>query len=221
MIWVRGQLRHRQVRQDRFRHCLLRLLLDLFTQAVAVLVAGLLHCRRQVLQQMPVIGHLQGVRGGPLDRLGVGAGPVPADDLRTGMLCEPGHERLRGAVGQHVHDASGLGVDEHGVVGAALAEGELVHPQHPWCTVRHCWRRQQFEQAGPACGQPQAVAQSRSRTAAEFHRDRPQPTRQPDARAAVPLGQPADLLNERLSRATRAVAEEPPNPEPDYHPARA
>lgn len=39
--------------------------------------------------------------------------------------------------GQHVHDPAGFDVDQHGSVGAALAEGELVHPQHPRRTVRH------------------------------------------------------------------------------------
>lgn len=50
---------------------------------------------------------------GCLDGLGVGAGAVPADDLGAGMLGEAGRERLRGAVGQYVHDPAGLDVDQH------------------------------------------------------------------------------------------------------------
>ncbi|PNG89768.1 hypothetical protein SMF913_25233 [Streptomyces malaysiensis] len=42
----------------------------------------------------------------------------------------------------HIHDPAGFHVDQHGAIGAALAEGELVHPQHPRSTVRHRWRLQ-------------------------------------------------------------------------------
>jgi hypothetical protein len=74
------------------------------------------------------------------------------------VVLEPARERFRGAVGKHVHDAAGLDIDididQHGAVGAALAEGELVHPQHPRSPVRHRRSRQQPEQPGPARGQP-------------------------------------------------------------------
>ncbi|WMI61471.1 winged helix-turn-helix domain-containing protein [Streptomyces rochei] len=41
------------------------------------------------------------------------------------MPGKPRRERLGRAVGQHVHHPAGLDVDQHGAVGAALAEGEL------------------------------------------------------------------------------------------------
>lgn len=115
-------------------------------------------------------------RGGYPDRPGAGAGPVPADDLGPRVPGESGRERLRGAVGQHVHDPAGPDVGQHGAIGAALAEGELVHPQHPRGTVRHRWPRQQPEQPRPARGQPQASAQPDGRTAAAIDRDRPRST---------------------------------------------
>lgn len=120
-----------------------------------MLVAGLLHRGGQVLQQVPAISDSQGVRGSFLDRLGVGGGAVPADDLGSRMLGEPGRESLGGAIGQHVHDPAGLDVDQHGAVRAALAEGELVHPQHARRTVRHRRRRPQPEQPSPARNQLQ------------------------------------------------------------------
>lgn len=210
-----GQFRHRQFHWDRFRHRRPRLLLGVFAQAVAVLVTGLLHRGGQVLKQVPAICDFEGVGGGLLDRLRIGGGPVPADDLRTGMGLEPGRERLRGAIGQHVHDPAGLDVDQHGAVGAALAEGELVHSQHPRGTALNRRRRQQPEEPGPARGQPQATAQPCRRTAAQLHRNRPQPPRQPGARPAVPLGQARHLLDERPAGTPLPVAEVPAHPEPD------
>ena len=124
------------------------------------------HCQRSATSD--------GVGSGLLDGLRVGAGPVPADDLRAGMVREPGREGLGGAVGQHVHDPAGFGIDEHGAVSTPFAEGELVDPQHPWCTVRHCRGRQQREQPGPARAEPQAVAQTCGRPASSTAIDRSQ-----------------------------------------------
>ncbi|MGK3945011.1 hypothetical protein ABK046_42295 [Streptomyces caeruleatus] len=53
------------------------------------------------------------------------------------MVLEPGRERLRGAVGQYVHYPADRDVDQHGAVGAAPAEGELVHPQHLRRTIQY------------------------------------------------------------------------------------
>lgn len=185
------------------------------------MVAGLLHRGGQVLKQTPAIGNFEGVRGGLLDRPGVGGGPVAADDLGTGMLAQPGRERLRGAAGQHVHDPAGFDVDQHGAIGAAHAESELIHPQHSRGAVRHCRRLEQSQKPGSARGQSQPVAQPRGRSVGRLDRDRPQPARQPDAGAAMPLGQPADLLDERPAETAPAVAEVPAYPEPDHEPARA
>lgn len=137
-----------------------------------------------------------------------------------GMLGEPGCEPLGGAVGQHVHDPAGLGVDQNGAVGAALAEGELIHPQHPRRTVRNRRRCQQPEQPGPARSHPQAVAQPCGRTAAEFDRDRPQPACQASTGAAVPLGQARHLLDECLAGTALPGTEVPADPQPDHDPSR-
>lgn len=180
-----------------------------------MLVAGLLHRGGQGLQQVPAIRDFEGVGGGFLDRLDVGSGPVPADDLGSGMLGEPGRERLGGAVGQYVHDPAGLDVDQHGAVGAALAEGKLVHPQHPRGTVRYRRRRQQPEQPGSARGQPQSATQPCGGTAAELDRDRPQPARKPGTGTAVARGQTRHLLDERRTGTALPVAEVPAHPQPD------
>lgn len=214
-----GQFRHRQFDRDQFWHGRLRLLLGVFAQAVALLVAGLLHRAGQVLQQMPPIGDLQGVRGGFRDRFRVGGGPVPADDLGTGMVLEPGREPLGGAVGKHIHDSAGLDVD--GAVGAALAEGELVDPQHPRGAVWYRRRRQEPEQPGAAGCHPKTPAQPCGRMAAQFDRNRPQEACQSGAGAAVPLGQARHLLDERPAGTALPVTEVPANPQSDYDPAKS
>lgn len=170
---------------------------------------------------MPPVGDLQGVRGGFPDRLRAGGGPVPADGLGTGMVIEPGRERLGGAVGKHIHDPADLDVDEDGAVGAALAEGELVDPQHPRGAVWYRRRRQEPEQPGAAGGHPKTPARPCCRTVAQLDCDRPRPVREPGAGAAVGLGQARHLLDERLPGTPLPVAGVPANPEPDDDPPRA
>lgn len=57
--------------------------------------------------------------------------------------------------------------------------------------------------------------------AAQLHRKRPQPARQPEAAAAVPFGRSANLLDERPAGADLSVAEVPEHPEPDHNTARS
>lgn len=80
--------------------------------------------------------------------------PLVRDDLRIGMILESGRERLRGAVGQHVYDPVGFDVAQDSAAGAALAEGEFVHAQHPRSPVRHRRCCQEPEPLVPARGQP-------------------------------------------------------------------
>ncbi|GLX38229.1 hypothetical protein Sros01_43020 [Streptomyces roseochromogenus] len=173
------------------------LLVGAFAQAGAVLVAGFLHRGGEVLQQMPAVGDFNHVGGGFLDRTGVGRGPVPSDDLRTGVLAQPGGERLGGAVAQDVHDAAGLDVDQEGSVGAALAEGELVNAQDPRGLLRRRRRVQEFQQPGASRDEVHPAAQPFAGLATELDRGLPKPCLQSEAGAAIPLTQPADLLDER------------------------
>ena len=52
-------------------------------------MAGPLHRSGQVLQQVPAVGHFEGVGNGFPDGAGIGGGRVAADDLGAGMFGQP------------------------------------------------------------------------------------------------------------------------------------
>src|SRR5437764_40027 len=83
----------------------------------------------QVVPQMPAICDLEGVRRAVAGALRVGAGPVPADDLRTWMRLQP---RLHGrglTVRQQVHCVPGADVHQHRPVHVPLAQREIITPR--------------------------------------------------------------------------------------------
>lgn len=162
---------------------------------------------------MPAISDLDRARHGFLDGLRVGAGTIPADDLDAGVFAQPGGEGLRRAVGQHVDHAPGLDVDQHGAVGAALAERELVHAQDPRRAGRDLGRLQQFEQPGASGPDVDRVAEPFTGPPAQLDRDRPQPLREAQAGAPVAFAEPLDLLDEGQSAAALAVAEVAADPQ--------
>lgn len=86
---------------------------------------------------MPAVGDLLGAWRCLAHGTGVGAGPVPADDLRAGLFAQPGGEGRRIPVGQDVHHPGRLNVDQDSAVTPALAEGELVDSQHPRRLLGH------------------------------------------------------------------------------------
>lgn len=175
-------------------------------------MAGLLHGRAKVLQQVPAIGDFQGVRCGLLDGLAVSGGTVPANDLGAGMRSEPGGEGVALAVGQDVDDAAGFDVDQQRAVPLSLLEREVVDTEDARRPFWDGWLRKQAQQPGPARLQPQPPAQPLTGTTTELDRDRVLPLLRSEAGAAVPLAELGDLLDERPPRTSIAVAEEPPDP---------
>jgi hypothetical protein len=83
-------------------------------------------CLRQVVQEVPGIGYLPGLRGADLGPVAVGAGTVAADDPDLRMVPQPGREGRCGPVGQDVDRAVGCHVDEDRRVGPSSSNGELV-----------------------------------------------------------------------------------------------
>jgi len=79
---------------------------------------GLLHRLGEVVPQVPSVSDLHGVRGTGAGAVGVGAGPVPTHDSHARMPAQPGRDRLRGAVGQHIQRPVGVDVDDDRAVQA-------------------------------------------------------------------------------------------------------
>jgi hypothetical protein len=80
----------------------------------------------EVVPEMPAVGDLDRLRCAAGGAIGVGAGPVPADDADTGMAGQPFGQGVGGAVGQQVDCPVGGQVNQHGAVVVAPAQGEVV-----------------------------------------------------------------------------------------------
>ena len=166
---------------------------------------------------MPAVSHLSGVRGGFLDGAGVGAGPVTAHDLGTGMVVKPSGQRLGSPVWQDVDELMGFDVDEDRSVATTAAEGELVHAEHAWGSVRHGRSLQMSEEPHPARWNREFPAQPCSRPSAQFGCHGTKHETQAGAGPLVGLTHTVDLLNECPSLAGWGIAEEPANGQPNQH----
>ncbi|GGZ40236.1 hypothetical protein GCM10010344_00870 [Streptomyces bluensis] len=124
---------------------------SVFTQAGTVLMADSFDGERQVAQQVPAVSCLNGVRGGLPDGAGVGAGPIAAHDLGTGMAAKPRGQRLGPPIWQNVDGLVGFDIDEDRSEAAAAAEGELVHAEHTWGPVRRGRSGQVPKKPHPTC----------------------------------------------------------------------
>src|SRR5205814_6123753 len=87
-----------------------------FFEAVPVPGDRLVYVFAQVVVQVPAVGHLDRVRSAGTGAVGVGGGPVAADDFGASVLAPPVREGVRLAVAQQVHWLAGHHVDQHGAV---------------------------------------------------------------------------------------------------------
>lgn len=113
---------------------------------------------------MPPVADLHRFGQSLADRLAVGAGSVPADVLGPGVLAQPRDQGLGGAVGQDVDPRAGLGVDEHGGVSLASAQGEVVDAEHAGNARRRqvlAYEQAQGGRAGDRAGQEAGEAGAR------------------------------------------------------------
>jgi hypothetical protein len=76
------------------------------------------------------VGDLDGVRCAVPGALGVGTGPVPADDLHAGVVFQPLGEGAGLTVLQHVDWPVRVHVDQDGRIRMAAPLGEVIHAQH-------------------------------------------------------------------------------------------
>ena len=87
---------------------------------------GFLYRVAQVLPQVKAVRDLDGIRCALAGALGVGAGPVPADDLYAGVVAQPLGEGFGLAVFQHVDGPVRVHVDQDGGVGMAFSFREVI-----------------------------------------------------------------------------------------------
>jgi hypothetical protein len=86
----------------------------------------------QVLGEMEAIRHLCSRRRSSARGFGVPTTSVPADDLGTSMLFEPGNHGLRLSIWQKIDDPMALQIDQDRSVAVTTPEGKVIDAQHPW-----------------------------------------------------------------------------------------
>ncbi len=75
---------------------------------------------------MPSIGHLQRLWRSSGSALGVGTGPVPADDLHARVGTQPRREGLGGPIAEYLDRAAGLHIYQDRSVMLPATQGEVV-----------------------------------------------------------------------------------------------
>jgi hypothetical protein len=172
----------------------------------------------EVVPHVPSVGAVLGARSAVAGAVGEERRAVAADDLDTGVLAQPGGQRLGLAVGQQVDGLTGLAVEQNGAVPSALPRGELVHPQHP--RHRPGWHRQRHHHAQhrhPADRDAQQHRQPDHGTSRQHDAQSANDPLQDGSSPTVTVGQPADLLREGHPRAPGVVTEQQPDRQLNQH----
>ncbi len=159
---------------------------------------------------MKAIGDLNGVGCSLPGAFGVGAGPVPADDLHSGMLFQPHRERAGEAIVEHVDGPVGVHVDQDRGVRMTTPFREVVDAQHrdlPDLGIRQAAdqpdQRRPGDRDAERTGQPSAGAPGQGQP------DRLQQAAKQQRPALMPSRHGGHLLGEGLQLTRLVVAEEP------------
>ena len=86
----------------------------------------------QVVDQVPTVRHLRGMRRTPAHGTGVHAVTIAADHLNAGVLPEPANERIGRWIFQQVDRSPFVDIDKNGPVPATTPHGELVNAKRFW-----------------------------------------------------------------------------------------
>lgn len=89
-----------------------------------------LHGSAEALPQMEPISDLQSIRGAAAGTLGIGARPVPADDLHAGVTDKPRGQRSGFTRREHIDHAMVFDAGQDRGVRLAATDREVVHAQH-------------------------------------------------------------------------------------------
>lgn len=182
------------------------------TQAAAVLGDTPLGSLAQVVPQMPPVGDLHSLRRSGSGTFGEERRAVPADDLNTRSLGEPGGQTGCLPVRKQIDRPTGFDVHQHGAVVVTLAGGVLIDADHP--RRGHLRLGQGIDQAqyrAPADGHAEDGGQPGAGSSGQGKTDRGQSGTQPLGALTVPAGEAGYLFHEGPPRARGVAAAEPPN----------
>ncbi|GAA3698465.1 hypothetical protein GCM10023081_39220 [Arthrobacter ginkgonis] len=153
------------------------------------------------MPQVPPVGNLDRLRQRVPHGLGVRGRAVPAHGPHSRMSAQPLGDGRGAPAREHVDPLAGIGIDQHGGVGPATAQGEVVDPQHTRDrTFRQRDAQQRPHRGVPPRDDPKDRQQAGRRTAGKLANNAAQLPGQPDRAPLIALQQPRDLLPERLPR---------------------
>jgi hypothetical protein len=135
-------------------------------------VEHLLEGFHQILQQVKPVGDLGGLRRSLARPIGIGSGSVARDDLDPRVGPQPLRQGLGLPIGQQGDRLPAFQLDQHGPIGLACAQGEIVHAQDAWRAVARKRQATDHTQQGLA-------AERASQALTEAHAGRPT-QREPD-----------------------------------------
>lgn len=173
---------------------------------------------RQIAPEVPYVGDLDRLRGGPLGCLCVGRGAIPAHDLHLGMVGEPTGHRLGFPAGQYIDRPPGFEVDQDGGVGMPLEQGKLINsenPDLPWFLERRGTQEPEERVLGHRHSEPSG--EPGPGPAGQDFGNAAQLAPQGRGVPGVGFGQPRYLLRERHRRAVGGQALETPYEQHDHH----
>ena len=101
----------------------------------SVSVGDVLDGVAEIAEQMPSIGHLDGVRRALPDSVGVRAGTITGDDLDTGTIMQPPTDGRCLPVRQQIDDLVRFQVHQYRAIAATPPPGPVVDPENPGS----CW----------------------------------------------------------------------------------
>jgi hypothetical protein len=160
------------------------------TQVMVMPIESPRHGIIEVAQELPPIADLDGIRSPTADAVGIAAGAITGNDLSTGMILQPGRNRVTLAVRQQVDRPVALQIDDDGAVALAPPPRPVIDADD---ARRCCW----FYRHGPD--------QAQQRVAADRHGE---PVRQAGA------GFTAGMQSDAALRC--GEADGPPNPRQDH-----
>ncbi len=130
---------------------------------------------REVVQEVPAIRDLDGIRSTFRQSSPVDVRAIPGSNLYLGTLLEPGNEALLRAFRKKIHHFASFEVHEYRPVRVGLPEGEVVDAERLHLVDAGDASVLDAPEQGIATGeQPQFRRQPGARPAAEFEGDREQ-----------------------------------------------
>jgi hypothetical protein len=168
---------------------------------------------------MPAVRDLNRLRRTGIGAIGVGAGPVPTDDLHARVGTQPVGQGVGLPVGEQVDRPVAVHVDQHGAVDMATPCREIINAKNPHPGGLRVGQRTDQPQHRAAAGQQaQTGSQPRRGAAGQRQPDDLQRRPPPGAAPSMPRSQTGHLLGVAAYRAAPLLTDQQAYPQHDRHP---